>query len=109
MIKYGTIMRANQIIKCEVDDIQETFIHEGRIYWAKDSKYAKFFNTWTEAHAFLKAEAQAAYDLAKAKYKAAATELNKVVEMVDPELHDEDANMCDTDNRVCNLCGGCLK
>jgi len=71
--------------------------------------FYKDFNTWTEAHAFLKTEAQTAYNLAKAKYEAAAAELNKVVEMVDPELKVNPLDRCDTDNRVCDLCGGCLE
>jgi len=101
MIKYGAMLGTYT-----PEIVKEEFNYG---FGAINTKWCKWFNTWTEAHAFLKTEAQAAYDLAKAKYEAAAAELNKVVEMVDPELHDEDAEMCDTENKVCDLCGGCLE
>jgi len=101
MIKYGAMLGTYT-----PEIVKEEF---GNGFEPVDTKRCKWFNTWTEAHALLKAEAQTAYDLAKAKYEAAAAELNNVVEMVDPELHDEDTGMCDTENRVCDLCGGCLE
>lgn len=89
MIKYEAMngMYRSTIVKHEIERESDSFvwIKNGRRQAVK-SQYSQFFNTWNEAHNFLIVEARTAYDKIKNKLDVAADELNKTIELVNPEL-----------------------